>query len=178
MNSFPHFVSVVRVIVIVALLSPFSLFAQSTKGAIVVEITGLKNSDGQVGVLLFSREEGFPMDHKQAVKKIFAGIHRKTCQITLENIPYGTYAVSVFHDENADGKLKQNFIGIPKEGIGASRNPRIRFGPPKFKEAHFTVDSTEHRLPITMRYLQTHRAEKNEDTSIPAENHKKEFSQP
>jgi len=171
MSSLPHFVSVVRAIAIVALLSPFSLFAQSNKGAIVVEITGFKNSDGQVGVLLFSREEGFPVDHKQAFKKIFAGIDRNTCQITLENIPYGTYAVSVFHDENADGKLKQNFIGIPKEGIGASRNPRIRFGPPRFKEARFTVDSKEHRLPIIMRYLQTNRAEKHEDTSIPPKNH-------
>jgi uncharacterized protein (DUF2141 family) len=171
MNSLPHFVSVVRVLAIVALLSPVALFAQSNTGAIVVEITGFNNSDGQVGVLLFSREEGFPMDHQQAVKKIFAGIDRNTCRITLENIPYGTYAVSVFHDENADGKLKQNFIGIPKEGIGASRNPRIRFGPPRFKEARFTVDSKELRLPITMRYLQTHRTQKNEETSIPTENH-------
>jgi len=171
MSSFPHFVSVVRVIALVALLSPCSLFAQSDTGAIVVEITGFNNSDGQVGVLLFSREEGFPMDHNQAVKKIFAGIDRNRCQITLENIPYGTYAVSVFHDENADGKLQQNFIGIPKEGIGASRNPRIRFGPPKFTEARFTVDSKEHRLPITMRYLWTHRAQKNEAPSIPAKNH-------
>ena len=154
MISLPHLVLVVRVVTIVVLLFPCALFAQDDRGAIVVEISGFKNSDGQVGVLLFSREEGFPMDHTLAVKKIFAGIDRNVCRVTLENIPYGFYAVSVFHDENADGKLKKNIFGIPREGIGASRNPAIRFGPPTFSEARFTLDSKEQRLAITMRYLQ------------------------
>lgn len=154
MRSLPHFVFVVRVVAIVVLLFPCSLFAQDNRGAVVVEITGFRNSDGQVGILLFSREEGFPTDHKLAVKKIFSGIDQNACRVTLENIPYGFYAVSVFHDENADGKLKKNIFGIPREGIGASRNPTIRFGPPKFSEARFTLDSKEQRLAITMRYLQ------------------------
>jgi len=154
MSSLPHLEFVVRVAMIAFLLFPCSLFAQDDRGAIVVEITGLRNSDGQVGVLLFSREEGFPMDHRLAVKKIFAGIDRNACRVTLKDIPYGIYGVSVFHDENADGKLKKNIFGIPREGIGASRNPTIRFGPPRFKEARFTLDSNEQRLAITMRYLQ------------------------
>jgi uncharacterized protein (DUF2141 family) len=139
---------------IAVLLFPSSLFAQDDRGAIVVEITGFRNSDGQVGVLLFSREEGFPMDHRLAEKKIFAGIDRNACRVKLEDIPYGIYGISVFHDENADGKLKKNFFGIPREGIGVSRNPTIRFGPPRFKEANFTLDSNEQSLAIAIRYLQ------------------------
>ena len=154
MSSLPHLVFLVRVAMTAVLLFPCALFAQDDRGALVVEITGFRNSDGQVGVLLFSGEEGFPMDHRLAVKKIFAGIDRNACRVKLENIPYGIYGVSVFHDENADGKLKKNFFGIPREGIGASRNPAIRFGPPRFKEANFTLDSNEQSLAITIRYLQ------------------------
>lgn len=144
----------VRMITILALLFPCALFAQDDQGTIVIEINGLKNSDGQVGILLFSREEGFPMDHTRAAKKIFAGINRNMCRVTLEHIPYGVYGISVFHDENADGKLRKNIFGIPGEGIGASRNPAIRFGPPKFEEARFTLDAKEHKVVINMKYLQ------------------------
>lgn len=135
------------------LLVPSPLCAQDNRGTVVIEITGLRNTAGQVGVLLFSREKGFPMDHMLAETKLFSAIHENACRVTLENIPFGTYAVSVFHDENADGKLKKNIFGIPKEGIGASRNPVFRFGPPRFEEVSFTLDSREHRLAITMRYL-------------------------
>lgn len=153
MSSLPHLVFLVRVAMTAVLLFPCSLFAQDDRGAIVVEITGFRNSDGQVGVLLFSREEGFPMDHSLAEKKIFAGIDQNACRVKLEDIPYGIYGISVFHDENADGKLKKNFFGIPREGIGVSRNPTIRFGPPRFKEANFTLDSNEQSLAIAIRYL-------------------------
>jgi uncharacterized protein (DUF2141 family) len=103
---------------LLVLLFPCSLFAQEQRGNIVIEINGLKNSDGQVGILLFSREEGFPMDHTRAVKWMFAGINRNMCRVTLEHIPYGLYGVSVFHDENADGKLRKNIFGIPVRESG------------------------------------------------------------
>jgi len=147
-------VSALRMITLLVLLFPCSLFAQEQRGNIVIEINGLKNSDGQVGILLFSREEGFPMDHTRAVKRMFAAINRNMCRVTLERIPYGVYGVSVFHDENADGKLRKNIFGIPGEGIGASRNPAIRFGPPTFEEARFTLASKEHKVVITLKYLQ------------------------
>ena len=44
------------------------------------------------------------------------------CQ--FNDIPPGTYAIAVFHDENANGKLDKNFLGIPCEGYGASNNVR------------------------------------------------------
>jgi len=41
----------------------------------------------------------------------------------------GRYAVSVFHDENSNGKMDTNFIGIPREGVGASNNAKGHLGP-------------------------------------------------
>jgi len=129
------------------------LWAQDDRGSIVIEITGFRNAAGQAGVLLFSREEGFPADPGPADRKIFAAIDRDACRVALENVPYGTYAVSVFHDENADGKLQKNFFGIPREGVGASLNPAMRFGPPRFRDARFTLDSPQRKLTVTIKYL-------------------------
>lgn len=68
--------------------------------------------------------------------------------VTFENVPFGTYAVKIFHDENANGKLDTNFVGFPKEGFGFSNDAMGKFGPPTFAEAAFAIDSLETRIEI------------------------------
>jgi uncharacterized protein (DUF2141 family) len=129
------------------------LSAQEIRGNIEVKITGFRNSSGKAGVTLFSSEKGFPMKGELACEKLFADIEQSSCAVVLSNIPYGKYAVSVFHDENSNGKLDTNMIGMPREGVGASNNAKGKFGPPKFKDASFTLDSHKKQLSITMEYL-------------------------
>ena len=69
----------------------------------------------------------------------------------INNVPKGIYAVSVHHDENKNGKLDTNVIGIPIEGIGASRNPSMTFGPPEFDEANFRLKNNI-KLKIKLKY--------------------------
>jgi uncharacterized protein (DUF2141 family) len=59
----------------------------------------------------------------------------------FRNIPAGTYAIAVIQDENLDGKLTKNFLGIPKEPYGFSQNKYGMFGPPKFKDVSFAVEN-------------------------------------
>jgi uncharacterized protein (DUF2141 family) len=56
---------------------------------------------------------------------------------TEVKIPYGKYAVTIFHDVNGDTELNSNFMGIPKEPYGFSNNPRAMFGPPSFEQSLF-----------------------------------------
>ena len=72
--------------------------------------------------------------------------------LVYRGLPPGRYAVSLFHDENGNGKL-DTIAGIPREGFGFSRNPPIRFGPPRFNSARFTVAGTGDRQQVKMRYL-------------------------
>jgi uncharacterized protein (DUF2141 family) len=57
------------------------------------------------------------------------------------------YAVSVFHDENSNGKLDRNLLGIPREGVGASNNAVGHFGPLKFDDAAFQPPVNAMLLP-------------------------------
>lgn len=66
-------------------------------------------------------------------------------------VPAGTYAVSLIHDENGNGKL-DTALGMPREGFGFSRNPAISFGPPKFKSAAFVVNGTAAQT-VKMKYM-------------------------
>ena len=65
----------------------------------------------------------------------------------------GTYAVSTFHDENSNGKLDTNLLGIPTEGVGASNNAKGHFGPPKFDDAKFRFEGGRLDLKIAIDYL-------------------------
>ena len=40
-----------------------------------------------------------------------------SAQVTFKDLPQGSYAVSVLHDENGNGKMDKNFVGMPKEGL-------------------------------------------------------------
>jgi uncharacterized protein (DUF2141 family) len=120
---------------------------------LTIRIVGAKNSKGQIAIAVFNGEAGFPADKSKAVRTLQAGIDPQTlsAQVML-NLPCGVYAVSVFHDENMNGRLDKNVFGIPKEGYGASNNPPKSMGPPKFPEAKFQLDQPETAFEIKLLY--------------------------
>jgi uncharacterized protein (DUF2141 family) len=73
-------------------------------------------------------------------------------QLHFRNLAGGTYALAIVHDENANGQL-DTFVKIPREGYGFSRNAPVRFGPPKFGEASFTLTPGRNIQVIRMRYI-------------------------
>ena len=72
--------------------------------------------------------------------------------IRLSGLAPGRYALSLIHDENGNGRL-DTVAGIPKEGFGFSRNPAIRFGPPRFSAVQFDLAAGEARQTVRVRYL-------------------------
>ena len=70
---------------------------------------------------------------------------------TLSGLAPGRYAVAVFHDTDANGRLSTWPIGLPKEAYGFSRNARGRFGPPSFEAAAFDLPTAGSRLEISLR---------------------------
>ena len=57
------------------------------------------------------------------------------------DLPPGEYAISIYYDANGNGELDTNFIGIPKEPVALSNNAKAKFGPPKYKDAVFTLSA-------------------------------------
>jgi uncharacterized protein (DUF2141 family) len=125
----------------------------SSQNLIHAEIGGLRNDKGEVLCALYSSADGFPKkgDKAAAHAKSPISVGRAVCD--FPDIPAGTYAISVFHDENSNGKLDTNFMGIPREGVGASNNAKGHFGPPKFDAAAFRFPGGHLVLKISMNYL-------------------------
>ncbi|MEW6088931.1 MAG: DUF2141 domain-containing protein [bacterium] len=139
------------------LITIFLLFnsiisANDLSGTIRVVITDFRNDKGSLKIALFNSKEGFPDNGKKAFIKEKTTIRDKKAEFIFNDIPYGIYAVSIYHDENGNDKLDSNFLGIPKEGYGASNNPNPSMRPPRFDEAKFKLDSASLNIEIKAQY--------------------------
>jgi uncharacterized protein (DUF2141 family) len=86
-----------------------------------LKIHGLKNTKGRIIIMIDNNEISF----KSATEKDSYGIFvitpsEKEINFNISPIKSGKVAVTIIHDENNNGKLDTNFLGIPTEGIGFS----------------------------------------------------------
>lgn len=141
-----------KVLIITALLFFAQiLYSQNNNGNIVVNVENFKSSDGSLIIALFNSENSFK--NKKPFKKAQVLIVNKKAKYTFKNIPYGKYTITCFHDEDDNGKLKTNLIGIPAEGVGFSNNPKMGFGPPKYKDGEFILNSENKSLYIKLIHI-------------------------
>jgi uncharacterized protein (DUF2141 family) len=118
-----------------------------------IQIGGLRNNKGQVSCALYSSPDGFPNKREKAIAHVNSTILDNQAVCEFSGIAPGTYAISVFHDENSNGKLDTNFMGIPREGVGASNNAKGHLGPLKINDAAFQLSGGRVDLKIKINYL-------------------------
>ena len=143
------------IVVILILISSLSITGQTSgkKGNLKVVVNNIKSKTGQVGFFLFNSRDAFPTHTEKALLSGVVKTSGNSVEYTFTNLTFGTYAVYVFHDEDNDKKLKTNFIGMPKEGMGVSNNAKGHFGPPKYTDAKFDFNKPEQTITISLIYL-------------------------
>jgi uncharacterized protein (DUF2141 family) len=138
------------------LWAPFPSLTAQTKdtATLTVRVIGARNTKGMIGVTLFQNAQGFPDDTSKAMRQQSVEIDPNTmsAQVTFKDVPQGTFAVSVLHDENGNGKMDKNFVGMPKEGYGASNNPKKKKRAPTFDETKFALNASAQTIEITLIY--------------------------
>lgn len=122
--------------------------AHADTGRLVVEVRGLEFNEGKLRFAMFDSEEQF---FRNAVAYADLDVVDNGATWTVEDLPFGTYAVTVHHDVNNDGEMERHWYGKPKEPTGASTNPTLRFGPPTFEKTKFDFAATELTLRIAVR---------------------------
>ncbi len=117
---------------------------------IVISVEKLRSTKGVLQICLTAQEKHFPdCENDPHARRMTVKANSAMARFT--NLPAGNYAAAIVHDENANDRLDK-FIGIPKEGIGFSRNPKFSFGPPKFRNAVFAAQSGENRETVRLKY--------------------------
>lgn len=125
--------------------------AQAPPAELHLVIQGLRNTNGIVRLCLTRNPSHFPDCNADpaAVKRSLPAA--RAGAIHLTGLAPGTYALSVIHDENSNGRLDR-MMAIPREGFGFSRNPRIRMGPPRYEDVRFEIGGRTQQT-VVMKYL-------------------------
>lgn len=132
---------------VIFVLTALSTFSQ---GRLEVTIAGIQDVTGAVRVGIFQDPDNFPT---KAVEGKVAQVTKDSMVVVFENLVPGRYAISAIHDENDNGKLDTNLIGIPKEGFGFGNDAMGTFGPPSFKKASIEIGITPVRHVIKLRHF-------------------------
>lgn len=127
------------------------VYTDQSSAKLTLTVNKVKNDKGVVRVLLFDKAEGFPDVVENAVKNASVKITGDKAVITFDDLPAGTYALSVFHDSENTGKLRTNAFGIPRDGYGFSNNASGTFGPPSFEKAAFKVNAGDNKVSIDLK---------------------------
>ena len=120
---------------------------------LAVEVRGIRSADGRLYVAVHAPETKatFP-DASGTIAAVQQSAHVGALRFILRDLPPGRYAVNAFHDENDNGELDTNLVGIPSEGYGFANDPDSSFGPPDFEAAAVSVGDAAEVAVMTLRY--------------------------
>lgn len=122
---------------------------QDDKKLLILELNYSSDIDMPIYLAIYNREEDFLKDGAEIYSaKLLPGKENNKHEIFLTD---GKYAVSLFLDENSNGKLDKNIFGYPKEAFGFSNNASGKFGPPTFNNAAFLFNIDRQIIQINLR---------------------------
>lgn len=107
--------------------------------SLTLKIEGVRSSHGQIRAELLSRLAGDTQP-----KSITAKAQQATAGQTVvvfRGLTAGDYAVQLYHDENGNGRVEMNIVGMPTEGYAFSNIPIVQGGIPPFDKMKVVVDA-------------------------------------
>jgi uncharacterized protein (DUF2141 family) len=146
--SFQAIIAVCAVLLFTTASAQDKRLAEPSTGDLQVVVVGFQSDTGDMKVALSDSESNYASKSK-AFRGTSATIEGDRATAVFANLPYGEYAVRVYHDANSNDKFDTNFMGVPTEPYGFSNNVRGTFGPAKWDNAKF--DFRRQRMTVEIR---------------------------
>jgi len=132
-------------------------------GELRVSVTGVRSNTGELLIGLYDNAKGFEgaittaetsglMADRDRIVGVAIRAQSGLQQAVFAQLRPGRYAIIVLHDQNDNGRLDANAIGIPTEGYGFSNDARGLLSAPSFDAAAVTIDSADVSIVISLSY--------------------------
>src|SRR5215469_16871328 len=134
-------------------VSLMSISASAAPAAhLTITVKGVQSSTGIVFVAIYDSDSSF-MKQPQAKATTRSKATKGQMTFVIPDLPRGNYAVASYHDENNNGKMDANSLGVPTEGYGFSNDAQGNAGPPKYSQAAFEFDGkTDKTVTFSLNY--------------------------
>jgi uncharacterized protein (DUF2141 family) len=127
------------------------LFLPAKKGDFLLQVKNIDSASGVLRVAIYNGEQNFLKAGTEltgATKLVDA---KKDLQIAIPDLPFGKYAIAIYHDVNNNGKLDKNYLGIPTEPYAFSNNPKVKWRSPTFAETQVELNSQQKDLHLELK---------------------------
>jgi uncharacterized protein (DUF2141 family) len=143
------------ILIAAALLAPLAAHGENAtlaQGVLEINVTNIENGRGTLYIAILDSSEDWlksDTDSKPFRDVTQAVSSTDDLLISIEGLPPGKYAISLFQDLDGDAEMDTNFIGFPKEPFGFSA-PMGKFGPPKYEEAIVEFSGADTSVEIAL----------------------------
>lgn len=141
----------IRLLLLSMVFSTTHVVSAQEKSRLTLNVEGTLSEDGKLRAALFDSPDGFPDSLQNGQQVVSGKVNGDTSQLIFDAVPFGEYAIVVFHDENNNGLLDKNSKGIPLEPIGVSNNTKMKLGPPKFDRCTFEISTIDHLVEVSLQ---------------------------
>ena len=122
---------------------------QPRAATLELTITGIRPAHGRLMIAVADSGDAWD-DRAKPIASTTQAVTGARQVFRFDDLAPGTYAVKVMNDENGNGALDSNFMGMPTEGYGFSNNPKV-LRKPTFTEAGFELGATGTAITIELR---------------------------
>lgn len=127
------------------------ILPNKSNGILTVFIKGMDTPSGSIRVAIYNSPDLFLEKNSYVFTQNKPVGNNKSLRFDF-NMPYGSYAVSCYHDINDSHTLDKNYMGIPVEPYALSNNVNVKWRRPTFDETKITFS-----VPAQTIYLEVKR---------------------
>ena len=145
----------VPVITLMSIFSSYLFFLFPGIGTVDLQLNlkPTRNDSGQVLINIYEDETNFPYHPSQSIAVPKSKLRDTNFQLPLA-LANGTYAITLLDDENNNGEMDYNWMGLPREGFGFSNNVKPNLsGPPSFEDCQFKIGTSDNQIMIKWVYF-------------------------
>ena len=117
-----------------------------------VDVTGVRSNQGNVTITIYPDDARHFLDGAYKVARQQLPAHSPVTKACFVLPGPGHYAVALFHDANSNGHFDTTWLGIPDEGYGFSRDPKLFLGPPDLDQVRIPVKVGDNPVSIEMKH--------------------------
>ena len=117
----------------------------SPSATLHLQVQEVKAPSGVLRIALYDSEANF-LDFKEVFASKVVPATIGTTTVVIGSLPAGVYAIALYQDQNDNGAMDKNWLGIPTEPLGFSNAQLRTFGPPSFKACAFTLTAGENKV--------------------------------
>jgi uncharacterized protein (DUF2141 family) len=141
-------------VITLSLINGAACAAAESAGNLNVTVRGANNDKGVIRIAVYNNKDAYAADKDNTATGSFRKeavlLKDNSANSTFKDVPYGQYAIKLFHDEDNSGKFYTGMFGIPKVQYGFSNNAKGMMGPAPYAKALFAVKTAETNMTIDL----------------------------